>query len=158
LSLLTFPNDDRQYLGAMQQSDELEQRSKGHKPDYRWIKIDETRHWRKPFLRKIGPDATITSMYVFDHNSTTNCCELTPSYALYRAGTSFNTSRDLSLEEAEEIDEEIRKAQADEDEVTYVHCSSIDGSKRSQPITQFVDCPDETTIEEVVEYYQANPW
>ena len=124
---MTIPNDDRQYLGAMQQSDELEQRAKSHKPDYHWIKIDETRHWRKAFLRKIGADATITSVYVFDHNSTTNCCELTPSYALYRAGTSFNTKRDLSLAEAEEIEEEIRTAQVDEDEVTYVHCSSIDG-------------------------------
>lgn len=129
-----------------------------HKPDYHWIKIDETKHWIKTFLRKIGPDATITSIYVFDHNSTTNCCELTPSYALYRAGTSFNTKRDLSLTEAEEIEEEIRVAQVDEDEVTYMHCSDIDSNKRSQPVSQFVDCDSDTKIEEVQEYYQANPW
>jgi len=138
------------------------------KPDYHLIKIDETEHWNKEFLASIGPDAKIISTYVFDHNSVTNCCEITPSYALHLAATNFVTSSDLSSAEVEEIEEKIRQGIADagSDDVQYHHCSTIDertnkGVKipaRSKPIRQFVGCDNDVTIDEVREYYLANPW
>jgi hypothetical protein len=127
--------------------------------DYHWIKFTETRQWNKDFLESIGTDAVILSTYVFDHNSITNCCELTPSYELHLAGAEFKTSREMTDAEREEIEEKIRAAQANENEVKYIHCKSIDeGHQCSRPIRQFEDCDDDVTIEDVIEYYQANPW
>ena len=139
------------------------------KPDYHWIKIDETKHCNKDFLASIGPDAKITSTYVFDHNSVTYCCEITPSYALHFAGTEFTTSREVGYDERGEIEEKIRQGIVDcgGDDVQYHHCRDIDerfdagGKKltgRSHPISQFVGCDNDVTIDEVREYYLANPW
>ena len=163
---MTIPDDDRQYLAAMQYADELENKSKKIKHDYHWIKIDETKHWNKDFLASIGPDAKIISTYVFDHNSATHCCELT-SYELHLAGTDFETSSEVSDDEREEIEEKIRQGIADcgSDDIQYHHCNSIDeriekGVKirgRSHPISQFIGC-DDVTIDEVREYYLGNPW
>lgn len=127
-----------------------------HKPEYHWVKYNETSAWSGGFLESIGPDARIVTTYVFDHNSSTNLCEITPSYKLHRVGTEFSTSVDLSDEKREEIEEKIRAAESvDSHEVIYIHCNEV---TKSEPIRQFVDCDAETKIEEVIEYYQANPW
>lgn len=128
------------------------------KKNYHWIKIDQTQHWNKKFLATIGPDAKIIATYVFDHNSVTHCCELTPSYELHLAGTEFNTSSELSDEEREEIEDKIMTAEADCEDVEYHHCSSIDNKQRSKPVRQFEDCEDDVTIDDVIEYYKGNPW
>jgi hypothetical protein len=128
------------------------------KKDYHWIKIDQTKQWNSKFVATIGKDARIIATFVFDHNSATHCCELTPSYELHLAGTEFTTSRELSDAEREEIEDRVRVGESECDDVEYHHCSSIDDKKRSSPVRQFVDCADDVTIAEVVEYYQANPW
>jgi hypothetical protein len=136
------------------------------KKDYHWIKIDQTKHWNKKFLATIGPDARIIATFVFDHNSATHCCEITPSYKLHLAGTEFKTSRELSDAEREDIEDKISAAEADCEDIEYHHCSTIDertekGVKipgKSKPIRQFENCDDDVKIEEVIEYYKGNPW
>lgn len=136
------------------------------KPDYHWIRFDNTKHWNAMFLVEIGPDAKIISTYVFNHNSATHCCELTPSYELHLAGTEFKTSREMSDAERDEIDEKINGAIGESDLIEYHHCSTIDGYRekgvdipgKSKPIRQFVGCDNDVTIDEVREYYLANPW
>lgn len=128
------------------------------KKDYHWIKIDQTHYWNKEFLEMIGPDTRIISTFVFDHNSVTHCCELTPSYELHLAGTEYKTSRELSDTEREEIDDKIMMAEMDGSDVEYHHCSSIDGKKLSKPFYQFVNCDDDITIDDVIEYYKGNPF
>ena len=128
------------------------------KHDYHWIKLDKTKDWKKEFLDSIGPDARIISTYVFDHNSAVHFCDIRPSYVLERAGTEFKTSREMSDAERDDIEEKIRAEEAVEtgDEAHY--CSAIDDNKRSKPISGFVDCDDDVTIEDVIEYYQGNSW
>jgi hypothetical protein len=128
------------------------------KKDYHWVKIDQTKQWNKQFLAMIGSDAKVIVTFVFDHNSFTNCCELTPSYELHLAGTEFTTSRELSEAEREELEDRIRVGESECDDVEYHHCSSIDDKKRSKPIRQFENCEDDVTIEDVIEYYKGNPW
>jgi len=128
------------------------------KKDYHWVKIDQTKNWNAKFLDEIGPDARIISTFVFDHNSATHCCEITPSYELHLAGTEFQTSRELSDAEREEIEDKISAAEADCEDVEYHHCSSIDDKKRSKPVRQFENCDDDVTIDDVIEYYKGNPW
>lgn len=127
------------------------------KPDYRSIRIDETQYWSSDFLSMIGPDARIVVTYVFDSNSTTNCCELTPSYELHRAGIVYTTTRELTDDDRERIDEEICKADLDTDSDSYMHCSVVDRHKPER-IRQFIDCDGDVTFADVVEYYQGNPW
>lgn len=130
------------------------------KPDYHWIRFDETKHWNTSFLAEIGPDARIFATYVFDHNSATNCCEITSSYELHHAGTHFETSRELTEAEREKIEEKISAANIDSDGVSYYHCRSIDNNENnpSHPVRQFVGCDSDVKLEEVIEYYQENPW
>ena len=130
------------------------------KPDYHWIKFDETKHWNKEFLTWVGPDTKIIATYVFDHNRAVNCSELTPSYELHWVGTVAKTSRELTDGEREEIEEKVTCSELDRDGISYHHCRGIDNSKTnpSRPIRQFVDCDEDTKIEEVIEYYQGNPW
>ena len=137
------------------------------KPDYHWIKLDETKHWNNMFLIEIGPNAKITSTYIFDKNSVTYCCELTPSYELHRVATDFSTSREMTEYEREIIDAKIFQAiEGNNDDVAYHHCSTIDehtekGVKvpcKSHQIGKFVGCDNDVTIEEIREYYLGNPW
>ena len=128
-------------------------------PNYHWIKVEETKHWKREFLASIGPDAKMFSIYIFDRNSSTNCCELTPSYALYRAGTFFTTSRNLTEEEREALENTMQQAIEDAgDGVEYWHCSFIDKKCNSHPVTKFIGCDEDVTIDDVIEYYQGNPW
>ena len=136
------------------------------KPDYHLIKIDETKHWSKDFLASIGPDARIISVYVFDHNSVTYIFESIPRYALYLASTGFVTSRNLSSAEVDDLQEKIDASQIDNESVQYHYRDSIDehtenGVKipaKSKSIRKFVGCDHDVTIDDVREYYLANPW
>jgi hypothetical protein len=128
------------------------------KKDYHWIKINQTQFWNKEFLAMIGPNTQIISTFVFDHNSVTHCCELTPSYEFHLAGTEYKTSRELSDVEREEIDDKIIMAEMGCEDVEYHHCSSIDNKKRSKPFCQFINCDDDVTIDNVIEYYKRNPY
>lgn len=125
---------------------------------YHWIKFDETKHWDKKFLSSIGPDAKIITTYVFDHNRQVNCSELTPSYELHYAGIEFCTSRELTDAERETIEEQLRESQNADDGVKYIHCSSIDSRNSSKPIRQFEGCECDVKIDDVIEYFQGNPW
>lgn len=124
-----------------------------NKHDYHWIKIDETKYWARNFLEWIGPDTKMIATYVFDRNSVTYCCELTPSYCLHLVGTNFETSRELSDIERESIEEKIMIGDMENDDIEYHHCSSI---TKSNVIKQFVDCDDDVTIDDVREYLQGN--
>jgi hypothetical protein len=94
------------------------------KPDFRYIAIDETRHWMdENLIKKCG--GKIFGIYVFDANSRTYCCELTPSYEL-----NFLRSEPLTLpeddEERERVCEMVSDADRDTEPVAYYHCRTID--------------------------------
>ncbi len=143
------------------------------KPSYHWIKFDETKHWSKSFLAMIGPDAQIISTYIFDKNTITNACELKPSYELHRASTQFTTSRILTEQKSENIEDILRQAIVDagDSDIEYWYCDFIDGRKNVNefrkdisligtacPVSNFIGCDSDVTIDDVVEYYNENPW
>jgi hypothetical protein len=123
------------------------------KPDYRYVRIDETRYWNEEFLADIGPDAKIVATYIFNANEVTYCCEITPSYWLEYVGTEFSADRDITDEEYEKFDDIIRENEMETDG-HYRHCSGVDG----KIISRFEGCDEDVTIDDVREEYCANPW
>ena len=97
------------------------------KPDWRYILIDETRHWcDDKFIADCG--GKIVGAYVFDANRQVHCCELTPSYELLFIET---LPRDVPQndEGAERILDALHDADLETDQVSYVHCYSINTDK-----------------------------
>jgi hypothetical protein len=118
--------------------------------DFRYVKIDETEHWNKDFIKELGPGAKIIATYVFDAAERTFCCESTPSYFLRYAGTEIQPGRELSDAENEHYDEVVREAEFKYDNDHYRHCRDVN----SHP----VPAKDAETLEDVLEDFFANPW
>lgn len=92
------------------------------KTDFRVVAIDETRHWSKDIQKACG---TIKTVYLFDKSVITNCCEITPSYAL--TPLYYIAENDISDEMHETLQNELT------DEVSYFHCSVIDELETETP-------------------------
>jgi hypothetical protein len=121
-----------------------------HKPEFKYVRIDETKHWNEKLLAELGPGTKIIATYVFNAAEVTYCCELTPSHYLRYLGTEIKPGRELTDEEWEHYDEVVRDAEYESENEHYRHCNSI---KDSHP----VPC-DAETLDDVIEEYQANPW
>jgi hypothetical protein len=116
--------------------------------DFRYIKKDETKYWETSLRQKFSI-SKITAVYVFDAEEHTYCCELTPSHYLVFCGYEYDSTRELTDDEKEELDNLFTENGGDDNNY-YQHSSGLkDCPKVSQPCE---------TIDEVVEYYQANPW
>jgi hypothetical protein len=108
------------------------------KPHFKWVKIDETRHWAEEW-RKKNNIKQLVSTYIFNANEVTHCCEFTPSYWLEHIETcaeqDVDTTKmtdaeyDAFLEECGRIDEEIRYEECQNDNSFYVHCNVVDNKK-----------------------------
>lgn len=120
--------------------------------DFRYVKIDETEHWDKDFIKELGPGAKIIATYVFDATERAHLCEATPSYFLRYAGTEIQPGRELSDAENEHYDEVVREAEFNcNDNDHYRHCFDV---KDSHP----VPTKDAETLDDVLEDFFANPW
>lgn len=86
------------------------------------LQLDETGYWVPSIAERAGK---IIGVYLYHNNLHVHCCELTPSYELHFVG-SFYTAFNLEEDEREKLDEEIREGNADQELVTYMHCSQID--------------------------------
>ena len=133
--------------------------------NYHWIKIDETKHWKRGFLFEIAADVRIFSTYVFDHNSKVNFNNYL-SYELHRVATDFETSAEMNEKNREYISEKIQHMMSDCSDILYRSCDKVDervedGVRivgKSKPIREFVGCDDVTTIDDVIQFYKKNPW
>ena len=111
----------------------------------------------------------IRSVYIFDRNERTCCCEITPSYYLIHlydevilTDEAYDT---LTDEQKEEIDNEYEYS-GGEDNNHYVHCYEIDAiiQKRVRFQTyhagktgvKYSDTPYEEQMESLREHYNAN--
>lgn len=132
-------------------------------PDWRAIRIDETRYCNAEWLEKFGIK-TLYSVYLVDFASVTNCCEITPSYAL---NFIENVSDDDSVpddEEAREVlFEELREVNNGAELVTYMHCRVLDrmlDDKNQSKIEVEIDDGEvdgDRGFEDAREYYVGNP-
>jgi hypothetical protein len=119
--------------------------------DFRYVKIDETEHWNKDFVKKLGPSAKIIATYIFNAAERTFCCEATPSHFLRYAGTEIQPGRELSDAENEHYDEVVREAELDCDNDHYRHCRYVNNSRP-------VPTKDAESLDDVLEDFFANPW
>ena len=117
-------------------------------PNFRYIKEDESRCWKKEFLDKLGADSKLICVYTFDADQATNCCELTPSYDARFCGVEL-TAPNLGEDEYEAMLEQIQAESTPDSQDMYVHCRSV---KNDKPVPCYAD-----TLEDVIEYYQGNP-
>jgi len=124
------------------------------KPEFRYVRIDETKFWNEKLLAELGIGTKIIATYIFDASERTFCCELTPSYHLLYAGTELQPGRKLTDEEWEHYDMVIREAECENENDHYRHCHSV---KDSHPVPEAHGSPYET-IEDVIEEYQGSPW
>ena len=71
-------------------------------PDMWIVKIDEREHWRDQKVLKLTK--RIFGVYVFDRRQHTHCCSFSPSYWLTFLGTQWESSRELTDRETDELD------------------------------------------------------
>jgi hypothetical protein len=102
-------------------------------------KIDETHYLSDEARSKVG---THVCYYLYTTDEVTHCCELTPSYLLEACG--FETER------YDEITEE-NLYQLMPDYSHYRHCKDVENYLESHHFGDF------DSLEEAVEYFQANP-
>jgi len=110
----------------------------------------------------------IWDTWLYDKNSHTNCCELTPSYYLIHVSTSieFNDAgANLSDDEKERIYSRYENEQTDD---KYVHCHDIDAQEEKlkekpfryhvygDPGVSFEDCPKDEQMDSIREHFRAN--
>jgi len=116
---------------------------------FKAVKINETQHWNEKFRKDYGIKA-LFGVYVFDSESHTHCCELTPSYEMHFVHTQPDWHGELTEEQREDMYEQITEGDNYANEpVTYMHCSSVDRFDT-------IDLPGFEEIDEAVEYCQGN--
>lgn len=92
------------------------------KPKFVVVRLNETQHWSDDIKAQVK---AIYAHYLFDENSHTHCCEITPSYWLRWVGF------DIEMEEAgADVPEKLYSTVEDSfhaiDNDCYYHCRVID--------------------------------
>jgi hypothetical protein len=133
------------------------------RPDFWAVAIDETFAWDLGKYAQYVKSVECT--YFFDKNEQTFCCEITPSYLLYkiRSTANFVDDFDVHSREADSVDEFIMTHDWEGDSDMYVHCQDIEkmlGGNRSHHLgdlypKESLDTYDEM-VEDVLEYLQGN--
>ena len=114
----------------------LNERNSDVKPEWRYVKIDETHYWdEESNARKLGKRLIAT--YAYNKNSQTFCCSLTPSYWLLYLGTEAQYEADLTDEQRELIENDIQESEREE-QCGYYTCSFIDNME-SKPLPYNID-------------------
>lgn len=95
-------------------------------PKFKQVKIDETKHWNKDFLKKNNLKKML-GVYVYNSDEVTHCCELTPSYFLNFVHTDYEFE---IYPDDNDIRESINCAIIEIDLIRefeiYMHCRDID--------------------------------
>lgn len=117
------------------------------------VYVNETQYWNLPEAFK---GAKISGVYVYCPNEKIYVCESTPSYELYFAHSTFDTSGcDFPDNKAESLNEFLITGDVDSDPVRYFHCHVIDSNKeefRVKSIGEF------ETADDALEYAQGHCW
>jgi hypothetical protein len=120
------------------------------RPEFRYVRIDETKYWDKEFVKGLGNGTKIVATYIYDATERTFCCEITPSFFLRYAGTDIIPGRELSQEEFENALEIVSDNEVRCDNDHYRHCNAIKES--------FLVRHEYESIDEVLEDFSCNPW
>ncbi|MGC8732665.1 MAG: hypothetical protein ACP5RC_10440, partial [Halothiobacillaceae bacterium] len=90
---------------------------------WRMVSIVSTSGWRDDLLVKAG--GAIAETYLYDENRVTHCCEITPSYEMYRVDT-----LPWSPDESGDLESELRSGY--DSDVIYMHTKVVDGMAPEQ--------------------------
>lgn len=90
------------------------------KTDLYVIELDETKYWQKDFLKENKIKA-ITSVYVFDKNAHTYCCEMSYSYWLVWLYDNVVMEDDTTDDEHEHAIEMVENTLRDDECAYYSH-------------------------------------
>lgn len=109
------------------------------RPDFHLIVIPhDLDHWELPDRSQIE---RIETVWLFDKNSHTHCCELTPSYELWPVATRIIPKFECADDET--LRERLGNLAADnsDDEVAYYHVRTVDrwlaGGKATKALGDF---------------------
>ena len=87
----------------------------------RAILVDESMYWDENLEQPAGG---IFGLYIYDSNVGIHCCELIPTYALYRIGVILG-NENCPDKIKDEIDECWNEAT---ERIIYMHCANVDMS------------------------------
>jgi len=93
------------------------------KPNFIYVKIDETEFWDKKSLEEHGI-TRVYAVYLYDENSRTYLCEMTPSYALHYCDFCFDMA--AGSEDSSNTAYDFLLDNPYDSACTYTHCTSID--------------------------------
>ncbi|MHB9044362.1 MAG: hypothetical protein ACYC35_00330 [Pirellulales bacterium] len=93
-------------------------------PDLWLVKIDEREHWVDPTI--LDRTSRIYGVYVFDRRQHVHCCSFDPTYELTFLGSQWESSRELTDAEDEELADAIREGDAQCEDVSYWGVHDID--------------------------------
>jgi hypothetical protein len=149
----------------------LNERRPDVKPDWQYVKIDETKHWVEDCnARKFGKKLIAT--YAFNKNSVTYCCSLTPAYWLLYLGTEAQPDDELTEEQSEAVYNDIIESEgASGTDGGYHACSDVD-RMNFKPLTCGIDVDradysddedgdreyERAVEDDIRESFNANPW
>lgn len=103
----------------------LEEKKKAKTAKLRLVVLDETRYWKDDIQKACGK---IKTVYMYDANQHTYCCEIVPSYLLMPL-YSFAEN-----EISDEMDEQLREGDSENTDPSYHHVSSIDALETKEAV------------------------
>jgi len=93
-------------------------------PDLWIVKLDEREHWIDPMI--LERTSRLYGVYVFDRRQHFHLCSFEATYELHFLGSQWETSRELTDTEDEELWEAIREGDIQAEGVSYFGVPEID--------------------------------
>lgn len=132
------------------------------KPDWRYLVIDESRHWLVPGL--VEQCGRIFGIYIFDIRLGVHICDISPSYELYFLRSEPERTPDNDRE-CEAVLDHLMEGDSETDPVTYIYCRNVRNAEQCMKVG-FEPEPDDTrdsreqaddVLSYAVEAYQSIP-
>jgi len=93
-------------------------------PDLWIVKLDEREHWIDPMI--LERTSRLYGVYVFDRRQHFHLCSFEATYELHFLGSQWETSRELTDTENEELWEAIQEGDRQTEDVSYFGVPEID--------------------------------
>lgn len=122
-------------------------------PKWKAVVMSETFYWNTEFLKK-HDIKSIRSVYLYNANEVTHCCEAAGSYALYYCDVIVEFNNEVEDEVRYEVEDKVQVFCSQNEFVSYYHCSTIDAIE-GEWHKDYED--DETDPDEVIGSYHGNP-
>lgn len=127
---------------------------------FRICLLEETGNWNEEIRERAG---RIFGVYLYNPDTRTHCCEITPSHELYfLQSVPENLSDDEG--EREQLLVDIDEGNLEAERVSYMHCHTLKAMpkiKRGELKQGTYYCARyqmrEFDIDEVIEHYRGNP-